>query len=313
MRIVSSLGILAVLFAATAVMAQAPAGDKAAPAPDASQHVVLSVGDTKLTAADVEKILESLPPDSRQYYATRGRNLLPQYLVRMKVLAEEARKQKLDELPEVRQAIEIAIEGILADVERERVEQSVAAPADLVAQLYQTRKKDLEEVHLRRLLIRTESSILSTGSAASKPPLSSEAARKKLEEIRQQILGGADFAEVARANSDDPESVSKGGDLGFVGYRAVIPPVAQAALKLSAGQVSDIIATPFGMELYQVVEKRTKPLDEVRPQLEAIIRQGNVEERMQELQSHYKISVDQQFFAPQDAADAAPFGAPATQ
>jgi peptidyl-prolyl cis-trans isomerase C len=305
--------VLVTLAAATRLSAQTSAADKTAPAPDSSQHVVLSVNDAKYTEADVAKILESLPPDSRQFYAVQGRHLLPQYLVRMKVLAEEARKQKLDEQPEVRRAIEIAVEGVLADVERQRVEESVAAPADLVMQLYQARKKDLEQVHLRRLLIRTDSSILSQSSTASKPALSSELARKKLEEIRQKIVAGADFAAMAQASSDDPESASKGGDLGFVSYRAVIPPVSQAAMKLSAGQVSEIIPTPFGMEIYQVVEKRTQPLDEIRPQLEAMIRQGNVEEKMQEIQSGYKIFVDSQYFAPPtDAAPTAPFGAPAT-
>ena len=53
---------------------------------------------------------------------------------------------------------------------------------------------------------------------------------------------------------------------------------------------------------------------EVRPQLEAMVRQGKVEEKMQDLQSSYKIFVDPQYFAPtEEAPAAAPFGTPAAQ
>ncbi|MBI3934908.1 MAG: peptidylprolyl isomerase [Acidobacteria bacterium] len=302
---------LAMLAGGSSGAAQQPPGSAPTSSPaDPKQHVVVSVNDVKITEADLEIILRSLPPQSRQYYSGEGRHLLPQYLVRMKVLSEEARKQQLGQQAEVRDAIAVATESILADAARRRIEQNIAAPDELVEQLYQGRKKQFEEVRLRRILIRTESSLLSQSSAASKPPMSSADARKKLEELRQQIAGGAEFAEVAKAHSDDLESAPAGGDIGFVNYQTVIPPVAQAADRLSPDQISEIIPTPYGLELYQVVEKRTKPLTEVRPQLEAIIRQGKLEEKLQEIQSQYKIIVDQDYFAPQGAAAPAPFGAP---
>jgi parvulin-like peptidyl-prolyl isomerase len=169
----------------------------------------------------------------------------------------------------------------------------------MVRQLYEARKAEFEEVRLRRILMRTESSVLSQTSVASRPPMSSAEARTKLAGLRQQILDGADFAELARAYSDDGASASSGGDLGFVSYRTLIPPIMQAANRLSPGEVSDVIPTAFGMELIQVVEKRARPLDEVRPQLEALLRQGKLDEKLQELQSQYKITVDTEFFAPQ--------------
>jgi hypothetical protein len=55
------------------------------------------------------------------------------------------------------------------------------------------------------------------------------------------------------------------------------------------------------MELIQVVEKRSRPLEEVRPQLEAILRQGKLDAKLQELQGQHKITVDAEFFAPQTA------------
>jgi len=299
-----SAGGAAVSVAQTPSGPSPAAGAASGAAADPQQRVVITVNEESLTAADIDKILQSLPPQSREYYSGEGRHLLPQFLVRLKVLLAEARKGKLDQRPEVRDTIELATESILAAAERKQIEQSISAPPDLVAQLYESRKKQFEEVRLRRLLIRTEGSILSQSSVASRPALSPADARKKLEDLRRQILDGADFAELARANSDDPASAPAGGDMGFATYQSVIPPIAQAAAALAPGKVSEIIATPYGLELIQVVEKRTKPLEEVRPELEAQLRQGKLEEKMQELQSQYKISIDQDYFNPKNAAPA---------
>ena len=210
----------------------------------------------------------------------------------------------------VDRGIQFATESILADAARKQVEQNIPAPDDLVVQRYQSKKQEYEQVRLRQLLIRTEGSILSQSSVATRPPLSSEEARKKLEELRTQILNGADFAEVVRASSDDPTTAAAGGDTGFVSYQEIIPPIAQAADALAPGKVSEVIPTPFGMLLIQVVEKRTRPFAEVRRELEAAIRQAGLEQRLQELQNQYKITVDDKFFAPKNTA-AAPFGTPA--
>jgi parvulin-like peptidyl-prolyl isomerase len=228
----------------------------------------------------------------------------------MKVLLAEARKEKLDQSPAVRDSIQFATESILADAARRQIAQNIPAPDDLIQQMYDGKKGEYQEVHLRQLLIRTESSIMSQSSAPTRPPLSSEEARKKLEELRTQILNGADFAEVARANSDDPSSATTGGDVGFVRYQDVIPPIAQAADALAPGKVSDIIATPYGLLLIQVVEKRTRPLAEVRPELENSVRQANLEQRLQDLESQYKITEDEKYFAPKNSQ--APAETPAT-
>jgi parvulin-like peptidyl-prolyl isomerase len=260
---------------------------------------VITVNDESLTATDIEQLLNTLPAQSKEYYSGPGRHLFPQYVVRMKVLSQEARRQQIDRRPEVIQAIQIASESILADAARQELMEDIAAPEDMVRQLYETRRAEFEEVRLRRILMRTESSILSQTSVASRPPMSSAEARRKLAGLRQQILDGADFAELARAYSDDGASAPSGGDLGFVSYRTLIPPIMQAANRLSPGEVSDVIPTAFGMELIQVVEKRARPLEEVRSQLEALLRQGKLDEKLQELQSQYTITVDTEFFAPQ--------------
>ena len=51
-----------------------------------------------------------------------------------------------------------------------------------------------------------------------------------------------------------------------------------------------------------MVAKRAQPLEEIRPRLEAILRQRKLEEKLQDLQGKYKVVVDSEFFAPQATA-----------
>ncbi len=277
---------------------QEPAEAKAKQEPGPEARVVITLGEQKITAADVERFLEALPPQYRAFYGGQGRHLLPQYLVRMRVLAEEARKQNLQEMASIRQALEIAADSILADAARAQLAKSVPVREEQVQKLYQEKKAAWEEVQIRRILIRTETSIMAYSSVPSRPPLSSAEAHKKLEGLHQQILQGADFAELAQAESDDLATAGSGGDMGYTTRDNLVPPIAEAAFRLKPGETSEIIPTPYGLELIQVVGKRTRSLGEVRSQLEEEIRRQDVEARIQELVNQRKITVDTGFFSP---------------
>lgn len=74
-------------------------------------------------------------------------------------------------------------------------------------------------------------------------------------------------------------------------------PVAQAAFSLAPGEISEIITTPHGLELIALVDRRVKPLEQVRPQLEAWLRQSKVEELIQDLLKQVPVQVDTEFFS----------------
>jgi parvulin-like peptidyl-prolyl isomerase len=266
--------------------------------PQPDQRVVISVDDEKMTSADVERFVQSLPPQFRAYYGGPAKHLLPQYLVQLKILAAQARKEKLEDQPEVKESIEIARNSILADAAKRRLEQSIPVSEAQLKEEYEKQKASLTEVRIRRLLIRTSEAAVPPAAAPSRPPLPEAEARKKLEDLRKQILAGEDFAELARANSEDLATAGSGGDMGYVNRQTVVPPIANAAYALSPGQVSEIFGTPYGLELIKLEDKRVKPLAEVRPQLEAQIRQGQLQEMLQKLVSQHQVSVDQTYFTP---------------
>ncbi len=91
------------------------------------------------------------------------------------------------------------------------------------------------------------------GSMRSSATRSKDEALNSITAMKAEIAGGADFAELARKNSDCP-SGAEGGDLGQFPRGAMVPEFDKAAFALEPGQVSDVIETAFGYHLIQRTE-----------------------------------------------------------
>ncbi len=86
------------------------------------------------------------------------------------------------------------------------------------------------------------------------------------EELLKQLREGADFAALAKANSDDKSNADKGGDLGTFGRGIMVGAFEDAAFALQPGQISDVVQTPFGFHIIKVsehTEAGVKPLVDV--------------------------------------------------
>jgi len=106
-------------------------------------------------------------------------------------------------------------------------------------------------------------------------PEQAEAARKKLQGLRDQVRKGADFAALAKANSQDP-SASKGGDMGTFKRGEMIPDLEKVVFALKKGEVSGPVRTAFGYHLVLVRERqdaRQRPFEEARAEVEKELRQ----------------------------------------
>ncbi|MCC7265095.1 MAG: peptidylprolyl isomerase [Candidatus Latescibacteria bacterium] len=76
-------------------------------------------------------------------------------------------------------------------------------------------------------------------------------------QLRQEILQGADFAEMAKSLSEDPGSANNGGDLGPFTRGRMVKPFEEVAFALKPGEVSEPVLTPFGLHLIKVDEHQT--------------------------------------------------------
>lgn len=100
---------------------------------------------------------------------------------------------------------------------------------------------------------------VTVGQIVKKPsvsPKEKESVRKRLLEIKERVLSGESFAELAEEYSDDPGSASKGGDLGFMDRGMLVPEYEAVALQMQPGELSDPVESEFGFHLIQLIERR---------------------------------------------------------
>ncbi len=96
------------------------------------------------------------------------------------------------------------------------------------------------------------------------------AAKTKAEDLLKQIKGGANFADLAKADSDDPGSKAQGGELPMIPTSNLDPAYAKAAMALNPGQTSDVVRSQFGYHIIQTEAKQpahTKALAEVKDEI----------------------------------------------
>lgn len=101
--------------------------------------------------------------------------------------------------------------------------------------------------------------------------LSSTEAREQLMSLKRRIEGGESFADLARANSQDPGSARQGGDLGWADPGQFVAEFEEVMNALEPGQISEPFQSPFGWHILEVIERRQH--DNTREQLRARARE----------------------------------------
>jgi peptidyl-prolyl cis-trans isomerase C len=103
-----------------------------------------------------------------------------------------------------------------------------------------------------------------------------EGKKAKAEDLRKQIIAGADFAEIAKKNSDCP-SKENGGDLGVFSRGEMVKPFEDAAFSQELKAIGPVIETEFGFHIIQVLEKnapKVLSLDEkMKTNISALLQQ----------------------------------------
>ncbi len=164
---------------------------------------------------------------------------------------------------------------------QEEVFPRIQVSDDEVAAWYAAHAAEFDEperVHARQIVVQTR-----------------EEATRLRDEVRRKP---ASFSAVASRASIAPEA-KRGGDLGWFGKGQGMPEVFDACFKLAPGTVSDVVPSPFGFHVFQVVEKKPpgrRTLDQARPAIAArLLREKRAraqEEYVAALRSQAKIQID---------------------
>lgn len=272
-------------------------GPSLLPAPSMvpADAVVLTVGDTKLTKAQFDMILSSLPPQQQAVVQTpKGRRDIADKLVEILLLAEQAKAEKLDQEPKVQTQLMISNAQLLANAEYHSLGEKAKPDDAALHAYYDAHKSEWEEVKARHILISFKGSKMQP--AEGQKELTQEEALAKATELRAKIIAGEDFATVAKANSDDKGSGANGGDLGSFGRGRMVPEFEKEAFALPPGQVSEPIKSQFGYHIIKVESHSTKPFDEVKSQIEKRMPEVMAKKSLDDLKAAKPAVYNDQFF-----------------
>ena len=115
----------------------------------------------------------------------------------------------------------------------------------------------------------------------------------KAKELIEELKGGADFAELAAANSTDPGSASRGGDLGFFGPGQMVPEFEEAAMALEPGSFTEEpVQSQFGYHIIRVDEVRDSPMptfEEVSDRIRQLMMREAFVEELESLKENAQI------------------------
>ena len=134
-------------------------------------------------------------------------------------------------------------------------------------------------------------------------PADSLDAEKKaqIEEIAKKVTKD-NFAEVAKMESDDRGSSSRGGELGWFGKGMMVKEFEDAAFGLQPGEISKPVRTQYGWHIILKEDERgIQPLDSIRPQ---ILRQVQRDDRMKEAEKSFIAKVRREYNLPAQMSDA---------
>ncbi len=124
-----------------------------------------------------------------------------------------------------------------------------------------------EEVKVSHILIKTPL----PGPDGKVDQKAVDAAKTKAEDVLKKLQGGANFADLAKKNSDDPGSAPQGGELGWIGRGRTVPEFEKAAFGLKPGQMSGLVQSSYGFHIIKVEDRHDahlKSLDEVKADIE---------------------------------------------
>jgi peptidyl-prolyl cis-trans isomerase C len=293
--------VIALALAAPAVFAQSkPAA--AAPAPTVSatatkdaDPVIMSAGSVIVHKSEFEAALKTLPAEYQGMLSQpAGRKQFADDFLRMRLLASEGAKAGLQNDPDVINQLNLMRENLVATAELKKIDSGITVSDADVQKVYADNAKEYEQVKARHILIAPK------GSAAAQPgkDLTDEQAKAKAEDLRKQIVAGANFEELAKKESDDTGSGARGGDLGAFGHGQMVPEFEQAAFGAKVGDVTPVVKTQFGYHIIKVEGHEKTPLEQVRPTIEKNLKQTKLHAALDAMKENAHPTFDDAYFAP---------------
>jgi peptidyl-prolyl cis-trans isomerase D len=192
-----------------------------------------------------------------------------------------------------------SIEYVVLDLEA--LSRDLAVPEEDLRKYYAenaSRYSVAEERRASHILVKTD---------AAWPAGEKQKAKERAEALLAQLRKNpAQFAELARKNSEDPGSAVNGGDLDFFGRNAMVKPFEDAAYAMKQGEISNLVESEFGFHIIQLTGIRggdKQPFESVRAEIEAEVRKSLAQRRYAEAAEQFTNTVYEQSDSLQPVVD----------
>lgn len=266
------------------------------PPPVSPDTVVAEVNGKKITAGDMDKIINGFPVANQQ--VLRARPQLLSQIFMMQRLAEDAEKAGMDKQSPYKEQLDAYRLQLLSTAEMTQVSNTLPISEEEQKKYYTDNAEKFKEVKVRVIYIGFNPTP-GKAPADGKKQLTQAEAKAKIEDLAKQIKGGADFGKLARENSDD-QSAAKDGDFGAITLNSSYPqPVKTAVFALKQGEVSEPVMQPSGFYLIRAEELSEQPFNDVLQQIIQAVRQAKTQEWLKGIQAQYNMKIENPaYFAP---------------
>ncbi|MGB4948970.1 MAG: peptidylprolyl isomerase, partial [Candidatus Competibacter denitrificans] len=263
-------------------------------ASDQEPRILLRSGTTAITEQDLQQELLVLS-EAERLQALSNVDKLKAFLRELylgKRLVAEAEKLGLENQPIVRAHLAAQRRWVLSDALRGHLEKQIEQPdfAALAREHYATHRDQFqlpEQFKVAHILKKIRCDC------------EREEQRRRIEQLLARLQAGEDFATLAKSESEDTATATKGGDLGDATKpEQLAAPFAEAMAKLAPGQLSGVVETEYGFHIIKLLERqsaRSQSFEEVQQNLEQKLRMDYMKDRLHQQGQSYLPGADAQY------------------
>lgn len=255
-----------------------------------NDKVVMHVNGEPVTQSELELLAQNAPAESRAFLATKeGHKMLADEMVKLKALEQEGRRLGIEDDPAVRAQVNSISSQIVAG---KALEKLVSENTEKRLAAEYAKEKGSAKT-LRHILVAYQGSAVPARGGKPGPPVPQ--AMQKATTLVSRLRAGMSFDQLARTESDDEQTASKGGILGAARPDQLPPNIAQVVNTLKAGEISNPVQTEFGIHIFKVDEPS---LEDLRPMLSEKIKREVAVETLDRLKKNAKVELDPTYFPP---------------
>ena len=227
---------------------------------------------------DFDALVRAIDPNM----TADGRQALAAEYARLVIMAAEARRRGLDQLPEMRTLLDFSALQLLGSrLVRDINGSALAVSSEEIEKYFHDHERDYREVVLSRIFI----------PAAVKRQAKNGKAAGRAEQARTRAMGGEDFALLQREIKEASPNIR----LGPMPCRS-LPEAHRQVCDLKPKEISSILADNTGYSIYRLESSRRRELNDVRDEIRSTLERQRVQDAIQKVRTPVSLDLDEQYF-----------------